>query len=69
LDLVIDGQVKSIFAFQDASLKELRTLANLDSSYQFLFEGLKVSQAEESYIFVKEIIYGSKIIISSKNTS
>lgn len=69
LDLIIDGQVRQLYAFQDATLKEIRMMANLDVKYRFFYENLAVSSVEEVYIFVKEIAYGSKIIISSKNIS
>jgi hypothetical protein len=69
LDLVIDGQVRQLYAFQDATLKEIRMMANLNVTYRFFYEGLAISFVEEVYVFVKEIAYGSKIIISSKNMS
>ena len=61
--------MKLIYAFQDLTLKEIRTMASLNSSYRFFYEGLVISQVEEVYVFVKEISYGSKIIITSKNVS
>jgi len=66
LDLVIDGKVaKSVYAFKDTSLKDLRTIANLNSKFQFIFEGLTVSSYEESYIFVEEIDYENRILVKS----
>jgi hypothetical protein len=69
LELLIDGKVKLIYSFQEASLKEIRAMASLAANYNFFYEGLVVSQFEESFIFVKEIAYGSKIIISSSKTT
>jgi hypothetical protein len=42
LDLVIDDQVKALYAFQDATLKEIRTMASLSASYKFFYEGLVI---------------------------
>jgi hypothetical protein len=42
LDLVIDGQVKALYAFQDATLKEIRAMASLSASYKFFYEGLVI---------------------------
>jgi hypothetical protein len=42
LDLVIDGQVKALYAFQDATLQEIRAMASLNSSYKFFYEGLVI---------------------------
>jgi len=47
LDMVIDSQTKSLYAFQDLTLKEIRTMASLNSSYRFFYEGLAISSVEE----------------------
>lgn len=42
IELVIDGKKRMVFAFLDTSLRELRTIADLSSQFEFYFEGLPV---------------------------
>jgi hypothetical protein len=42
LELVIDGKSQFLFAFQDATLKEIRTMAKLEASYRFFYENLVI---------------------------
>jgi hypothetical protein len=42
LELLIDGKSKIVYAFQDASLQELRFIASLNSNYTFYYEGLAI---------------------------
>jgi len=65
LVLVVNGVQKSVYAFLDSSLKDLRVMASLDSSMLFYFQNLPVSKFEEEYIFVKEITISKKVTVMS----
>jgi hypothetical protein len=65
VDLIIDGKTKTVYAFLETSLKDLRTIANLSDDFKFIFESLEVSKFEEAYIFVGEIDYENRIIVKS----
>jgi hypothetical protein len=67
--LVINGQKKEVYVFEDASLKELRAIAGLDVNFRFFYEGLVVTSIEEEFIFVKEVISGGTIVVSSSSSS
>ena len=65
LALVVNGVSKTVYAFSEASLKDLRVMANLDSSLLFYFQNLAVSTFEEEFIFIREISISSKITVMS----
>ena len=56
-------------AFWDASLLEVRTTLRLDYSVYFLYAGLPVIQAEEEFIFLREVLVGSALYASGSSNS